>query len=73
MWAKNNKWQTSLQKSFHGKPLSIFARDSKLFLLQNEFRGSSLGWKDTFSIDDKGEEIDQMHRIEAWFQGYQWS
>jgi hypothetical protein len=24
-------------KHFHGKPLSIFTRDSELFLLQNEF------------------------------------
>jgi hypothetical protein len=36
MWAKKNKWQTSLQNRFHGKPLSIFARDLDLFLLQNE-------------------------------------
>jgi hypothetical protein len=36
-------------------------------------RGSSLGWKDTFAIDDKGGEIHQMHRIEAWFQGEKWS
>ena len=33
------------------------------------FRGSSLGWKDTFAIDDKGGEIYQMQRIEAWLQG----
>ena len=32
-------------------------------------RGSSPGWKDTFSIDDKGGDIYQMQRIEAWFQG----
>jgi hypothetical protein len=32
-------------------------------------RGSSLGWKDTFSIDEKGGEIYHMQRIEAWFQG----
>jgi hypothetical protein len=32
-------------------------------------RGSSPGWKDTFSIDDKGGEIYQMQRTEAWFQG----
>jgi hypothetical protein len=32
-------------------------------------RGSNPGWKDTFSIDDKGGEIYQMHRTEAWFQG----
>jgi hypothetical protein len=32
-------------------------------------RGSSPGWKDTFAIDDKGGEIYQMQRIEAWFQG----
>jgi hypothetical protein len=30
-------------------------------------RRSILGWKDTFSIDDKGGEIYQMQRIEAWF------
>jgi hypothetical protein len=34
-------------------------------------RGSSPGWKDTFSIDDKGGEIYQMQRTEAWFQGEQ--
>jgi hypothetical protein len=33
------------------------------------FWGSSPRWKDTFSIDDKGGEIYQMQRIEAWFQG----
>jgi hypothetical protein len=27
--------------------------------------GASPGWKDTFSIDDKGGEIYQMQRIEA--------
>jgi hypothetical protein len=32
-------------------------------------RGSSLGWKDTFSIDEKGGEIYQMQRTEAWFKG----
>ena len=31
-------------------------------------RGSILGWKDTFAIDDKGGQIYQMQRIEAWFQ-----
>jgi hypothetical protein len=31
--------------------------------------GRSFEWKYTFSIDDKGEEIYQMQRIEAWFQG----
>jgi hypothetical protein len=31
-------------------------------------RGSNPGWKDTFAIDDKGGEIYQMQRIEAWFQ-----
>jgi hypothetical protein len=36
-------------------------------------RGSSPGWKDTFSIDDKGGQIHQMQRTEAWFQGEQWS
>jgi hypothetical protein len=29
----------------------------------------SPGWKDTFSIDDKGGEIYQMQRIEACFKG----
>jgi hypothetical protein len=29
--------------------------------------------KDTFSIDDKGGEIYQMKRTEAWFQGESWS
>jgi hypothetical protein len=27
-----------------------------------QFRGSSPGWKDTFSIDEKGGEIYQMQR-----------
>jgi hypothetical protein len=31
--------------------------------------GSSPGWKDTFAIDNKGGDIYQMQRIEAWFQG----
>ena len=33
--------------------------------------GRSPGWKDTFSIDDKGGDIYQMQRTEAWFQGEQ--
>jgi hypothetical protein len=36
-------------------------------------RGSNLGWKYTFSIDDKGEDIYQMQSIDASFQGKQWS
>jgi hypothetical protein len=32
------------------------------------YQGRSLGWKDTFSIDDKGGEIYQMHKTESWFQ-----
>jgi hypothetical protein len=36
-------------------------------------RGSSHGWKDTFSIDDKGREIYQMQRTDAWFQRERWS
>jgi hypothetical protein len=39
----------------------------------NSVRGSNPRWKDTFSIDDKGGEIHQMQRIEAWFQGEKWS
>jgi hypothetical protein len=31
----------------------------------SSFRGSNPEWKDTFAIDDKGEEIYQMQRIEA--------
>jgi hypothetical protein len=31
----------------------------------NSFRGSNPGWKDTFSIDDKGGEIYHMQRTEA--------
>ena len=39
----------------------------------NSFRGSNPGWKDIFAIDDKGGEIYQMQRTEAWFQGeYEW-
>jgi hypothetical protein len=36
-------------------------------------RGRRPGWKDTFSIDDKGGDIYQMQIIEAWFQGERWS
>jgi hypothetical protein len=36
-------------------------------------RGSNPGWKDTFAIDDKGEDIHKMQRKEAWFQGEKWS
>jgi hypothetical protein len=36
-------------------------------------RGSSPGWKDTFSIDEKVGEIYQMQRTEAWFPGEKWS
>jgi hypothetical protein len=32
-------------------------------------RGRSPEWKDTFSIDEKGGDIYQIQRIEAWFQG----
>jgi hypothetical protein len=35
----------------------------------NSVRGSSLRWKYTFSIDDKGGDIYQMKRTDAWFQG----
>jgi hypothetical protein len=34
-------------------------------------RGSIPKWKDTFAIDDKGGDIYQMQRKEAWFQGEQ--
>ena len=34
----------------------------------NSVRGHNPRWKDTFSIDDKGGEIYQMQRTEAWFQ-----
>ena len=34
MWAQKNKWQTSLQNHFCGKPLNIFAKALELFLLQ---------------------------------------
>jgi hypothetical protein len=33
----------------------------------NSVRGSNPGWKNTFAIDDKGGEIYQMQRTEAWF------
>jgi hypothetical protein len=36
-------------------------------------RGSNPEWKDTFAIDDKGGEIYQMQRTEAWFHGERWS
>jgi hypothetical protein len=35
----------------------------------NSVRGGIPGWKDTFSIDDKGGDIYQMQRIEEGFQG----
>jgi hypothetical protein len=35
----------------------------------NLIRGRNFGWKNTFAIDDKGGEIYQMQRTEAWFQG----
>ena len=34
MWAKKNKWQTSLQNHFHRNPMNIIAKDLELFLLQ---------------------------------------
>ena len=37
MWAQKNNWQTYLENHFDGKHLSIFSRDSDLFLLQNEW------------------------------------
>jgi hypothetical protein len=44
-------------------PLSInIPKDSSV-------RRSSPGWKDTFSIDDKGGEIYQMQSTKARFQG----
>jgi hypothetical protein len=39
----------------------------------NAVRGRNPGWKDTFSIDDKGGEIYHMQSTEAWFQGERWS
>jgi hypothetical protein len=36
-------------------------------------RGSIPRWKETFSINEKGGEIHQMQRIEAWFQREIWS
>jgi hypothetical protein len=36
-------------------------------LKDNSVRGRNLGWKDNFSIDDKGGEIYQMHNIDTWF------
>jgi hypothetical protein len=42
-------------------------------LEQSSVRGSIPGWKDTFSIDEKGGDIYQMQSIEAWFQGERWS
>ena len=35
--------------------------------------GRNPGWKDAFSIDDKGGDIYQMQRIEEWFQRERWS
>jgi hypothetical protein len=36
-------------------------------------RGRNPGWKDTFSIDDKGGDIHLMKRTEAFFQREKWS
>jgi hypothetical protein len=36
-------------------------------------RGRRPEWKYTFSIDDKGGDIYQIQRTEAWFQGEPWS
>ena len=53
----NSGWEISSKKiSVRG----IIPKDSLV-------RGCSPRWKDTFSIDDKGGEIYQMQRIEAWF------
>jgi hypothetical protein len=41
--------------------------------LDESVRGSILKWKDTFSINEKGGEIYQMQRTEAWFHGECWS
>jgi hypothetical protein len=42
-------------------------------ILDESVRGIRPEWKDTFVIDDKGAEIYQMQRTEAWFQGECWS
>ena len=55
----NSGWEISFRKS------SVRGSIPK----DNSVRGSSLGWKDTFSIDDKGEEIYYMKSTKAWFQG----
>jgi hypothetical protein len=47
----------------------IFLRCTRGSTIRGEsVKGSNPGWKDTFAIDDKGGEIYQMQRIEAWFQ-----
>jgi hypothetical protein len=45
----------------------MYTRKHHKRIVQSE--GSIPRWKDTFAIDDKGGEIYQMQRTEAWFQG----
>jgi hypothetical protein len=40
-----------------------------MWVQKNKWQTSFPRWKDTFAIDDKGGEIYQMQRTEAWFQG----
>jgi hypothetical protein len=49
-------WEISLRKS---SVRGSIPKDSSV-------RGSSPRWKDTFSIDDKGGEIYQMHERNYW-------
>jgi hypothetical protein len=51
MWAQKNKWNTSLQNQFHGKPLNFFSKYLELFLLQNEFFLNSFGMLILYVLD----------------------
>ena len=52
---------------------STIKRTIQVGRLDKSVMGSIPEWKDTISIDDKGGEIYQMQRIDAWFQAEQWS
>jgi hypothetical protein len=59
----SSSWEISFRKS---SVRGSIPKDSSV-------RGISPGWKDTFSIDDKGGEIYHMQNTEAWSQGERWS
>jgi hypothetical protein len=52
---------------------STIKRIVQVGISDESVRGRNPTWKDTFSIDDKGGDIYQMQREDAWFQGERWS